>query len=304
MIYTLTLNTAVDMNIFSDALRPAAVNRTRHTEYCPNGKGVNVSLVLNHFGVPSHILGVFGGFTGRYIVDEIRQRAIPVSPVWVSDPTRINVFIHDGAQEYKLVNPGNRVDDACQQQLLAQLEILQSGDALAISGSLPPGIDSGFYHDILRLCRAKGCEVILDISHPSLRQLLEYKPLLIKPNDDELFDIFGLRVTTPQEITAAFNELHRLGARAVLLTLGARGMAFSDGKQRWFCPAPAVELISSACAGDAALGAFLSLWLSGASVPEALTLASATGADVAASAGLGQLARIDTLRTQLQVVTL
>lgn len=76
MIYTLTLNTAIDMNIFSDPLQPDIVNRTRHTEYCPNGKGVNVALVLNHFQRPAHILGIFGGFTGRYIVEELRKKKL------------------------------------------------------------------------------------------------------------------------------------------------------------------------------------------------------------------------------------
>lgn len=304
MIYTLTLNTAVDMNILSSPLQPAVVNRTRHTEYCPNGKGVNVALVLNHFGISSHILGIFGGFTGRYIVDEIRQREIAITPAWVSEPTRINVFIHDGAQEYKLVNPGTWIDESCQQQILRNLAGLQRGDHLTISGSLPPGIESHFYAQILELCQQKGCDVILDISHPSLRQLLEFRPLLIKPNDDELFDIFGLRVESPAQIKQAMATLHQLGARNVLLTLGAKGMVFSNGDKQWFCSAPQIALISSACAGDAALGAFLSVWLSGGSVCDALTLASATGADVAASAGLGQLSRLEQLRTQIQVVTL
>lgn len=80
MIHTLTLNTAIDMNIFCDPLKPSAVNRTRHTEYCPNGKGVNVSLILNHYQQPTHIMGIFGGFTGRYIVEELRQKKIKVTP--------------------------------------------------------------------------------------------------------------------------------------------------------------------------------------------------------------------------------
>ncbi|MCP5915858.1 PfkB family carbohydrate kinase, partial [Klebsiella pneumoniae] len=92
------------MNIFCDPLKPSAVNRTRHTEYCPNGKGVNVSLILNHYQQPTHIMGIFGGFTGRYIVEELRQKNIKVTPAWVSEPTRINIFINDGAEEYKLVN--------------------------------------------------------------------------------------------------------------------------------------------------------------------------------------------------------
>lgn len=304
MIYTLTLNTAVDMNIFSDPLQPAIVNRTQHTEFCPNGKGVNVSLVLQHFGTQSHILGIFGGFTGRYIVDEIRHRKIGITPAWVSEPTRINVFIHDGEREYKLVNPGTWIDDECKQQILHHLEALQSGDYLVISGSLPPGIESRFYAEIMAQCQQKGCDVILDISHPVLRQLLEFQPLLIKPNDDELREVFGLTVETPEQMKQAMTALHQLGARHVLLTLGAQGMVFSNGHTQWFCAAPAIKLISSACAGDAALAAFLSVWLPGGSVVDALTLASATGADVAGSAGLGLLNRIEHLRTHLKVVTL
>ncbi|HID4336879.1 TPA: PfkB family carbohydrate kinase, partial [Klebsiella pneumoniae] len=109
MIHTLTLNTAIDMNIFCDPLQPAAVNRTRQTEYCPNGKGVNVSLVLHHYQQPTHVMGIFGGFTGRYIVEELRKQHINVTPAWVAEPTRINIFINDGSDEYKLVNPGARI---------------------------------------------------------------------------------------------------------------------------------------------------------------------------------------------------
>ena len=193
MIHTLTLNTAIDMNIFCDPLQPAAVNRTRQTEYCPNGKGVNVSLVLHHYQQPTHVMGIFGGFTGRYIVEELRKQHINVTPAWVAEPTRINIFINDGRDEYKLVNPGARINDEGKEQILHHLQCVTPGDYLVISGSLPPGIESRFYSEILVLCQQKGCEVILDISHPVLRQLLEWRPLLIKPNDDlhsfEVMDI-------------------------------------------------------------------------------------------------------------------
>lgn len=295
MIYTLTLNTAIDMNIFSDPLLPGVVNRTHHTEYCPNGKGVNVARVLDHFHQPAHILGIFGGFTGRYIVDALKKSNLPVSPAWIDEPTRINVFINDGAQEYKLVNPGAFINDDCKQQVMTILSRLSDAEYLVISGSLPKGIESRFYSEILYLCQKKGIAVILDISHPSLRQLLEYKPLLIKPNDEELKAIFDFSVNDDRQVIAALAELHRLGAQNVLLTLGARGMYFSNGVERWFCSAPHIELVSSACAGDAALAAFMSLWLTGGSVEDALKRASATGADVAASAGLGELKNSDKL---------
>ncbi len=169
MIHTLTLNTAIDMNIFCDPLQPAAVNRTRQTEYCPNGKGVNVSLVLHHYQQPTHVMGIFGGFTGRYIVEELRKQHINVTPAWVAEPTRINIFINDGSDEYKLVNPGARINDEGKEQILHHLQCVTPGDYLVISGSLPPGIESRFYSEILVLCQQKGCEVILDISHPVLR---------------------------------------------------------------------------------------------------------------------------------------
>ena len=275
MIHTLTLNTAIDMNIFCDPLQPAAVNRTRQTEYCPNGKGVNVSLVLHHYQQPTHVMGIFGGFTGRYIVEELRKQHINVTPAWVAEPTRINIFINDGSDEYKLVNPGARIDDEGKEQILHHLQCVAPGDYLVISGSLPPGIESRFYSEILVLCQQKGCEVILDISHPVLRQLLEWHPLLIKPNDDELKEIFGLDVSSPRRVREAMQTLHQLGARNVLLTLGAQGLYFSNGAQLWFCSAPKIELVSSACAGDAALGAFLSRWLNAGDIPQALALASA-----------------------------
>jgi len=301
VIYTLTLNTAIDMNIFSDPLQPDIVNRTRHTEYCPNGKGVNVALVLNHFQRPAHILGIFGGFTGRYIVEELRKKKISVSPAWVSEPTRINIFINDGQQEYKLVNPGSYIPDDCKQQVLNEISRLSDAEYLVISGSLPQGIESNFYAEIMQICRQKEIAIVLDISHPSLRQLLEFNPLLIKPNDEEVNAIFGLTVTNDVQAKNAFAELHSLGAQNVLLTLGAKGMYFSNSIDSWFCSAPSIDLVSSACAGDAALAAFLSHWLTTGEVEYALALASATGADVASSAGLGQLAAINTLLPQTHV---
>ena len=148
------------------------------------------------------------------------------------------------------------------------------------------------------LCQQKGCEVILDISHPVLRQLLEWRPSLIKPNDDELKDLRSRR-QQPAAVHDAMQTLHQLGARSIATHLGAQGSIFRNGARLWFCSAPKIELVSSTCAGDAALGAFLSHWLNTDDIPR-LALASATGADVAASAGLGKLNRTQELLQQLR----
>lgn len=122
MIYTLTTNPAIDMNISSKGLEARKVNRTFGAVYSPNGKGLNVSFVLGHYGVPSKILGFFGGFSGRYIVEESEKMGFDVQPVWVEDTTRVNVFLFDGKTEYKMVNEGSYVTEGNQNELLQMIE--------------------------------------------------------------------------------------------------------------------------------------------------------------------------------------
>lgn len=301
MITTLTLNTAIDMNIHCPPLKAATVNRTQSARYFPNGKGVNVSIILEHYGISSPIMGLFGGFTGHYIVDTLKAANYQVTPVWVTEPTRINIFINDTIDEYKLVSPGSMIPLPEQHALLNEIREKTDLSHLVISGSLPPGINENYYHQIIDLCLNKKTEIILDISHPILKTLLNYRPLLIKPNNDEVREIFGLEVNNHPQAIIAMKEMHRAGARNILLTMGAGGLYFSDAKTLWYCNAPVIPLISSACAGDAALAAFLSIWLLSGDVPAAMKLASATGADVAGSEGLGDLQRVETWLSQLSV---
>lgn len=302
MIYTLTTNPAIDMMMCSDELKRSVVTRTRDAVYSPNGKGLNVSFTLQHFGVVSTVLGFFGGFSGEYIVEGCAERNTPVLPVWVEDTTRINVFLNDGIGEYKLVSAGSNVPPEKQEELLQQLRTLDSPDYLCISGSLPRGIDVSYYDDILRICKERGTEVVLDISSPKLKELLAYRPLLIKPNDEELRDVFGLETNTETEIVTALQTVHELGAQNVLLTLGARGSYFYNGHTVWNCDAYPVKLLSSVCAGDACLGAFLSVWLHDrGAVETALKRGAAAGANTAESAGLGDFSVVPAYMEALTV---
>lgn len=303
MIYTLTLNAAIDMNIITKGLLPNKVNRTEHVEYSPNGKGVNVSMLLKHNKMSSVIIGVFGGFTGHYIVDELKKQNHKVLPVWVEEPTRVNVFAHEGQNEFKLVSPGAFVSEEKQEEIIQLLKSLTDIDYLVISGSLPPGIYEGFYDRICQLCKRKGTEIILDISSPYLKSLLKYEPLLIKPNEEELNDIFDLTVSVSDknQILASMKYLHNLGAKNVLLTLGDKGLYFSSGSRVYYCEAPEIQVISSACAGDACLGSFLSAWLNEKSIESALRLGSATGANVAESNGLGDFKKVNEYITKINV---
>jgi 1-phosphofructokinase len=301
MIYTLTTNPAIDMNIKSQEIQPAVVNRTESTQIFPNGKGINVSLVLKHYDILSKALGFFGGFTGKYIVEELSNAGLEVVPIWLDETTRINIFVNDGTNEFKFVNKGSFVPEERQGKMLALIRNLKDCTYLVISGSLPPGIEESYYDTILKICADRSIEVILDISAPRLKELLSYKPLLIKPNDEEIKDIFGIVINNESDVKRALLELKQLGARNVLLTLGEKGLYFFNGVNIYCCTAPKIQLFSSACAGDSALGAFLSEWLFGHSLENALKKASATGANVAEVEGIGSLDKVNEYMKQLKV---
>ncbi|WP_028263379.1 1-phosphofructokinase family hexose kinase [Atopobium fossor] len=301
MIYTLTTNPAVDMNITSDELRFDKVNRTRDAVYTPNGKGLNVSFTLAQYGVDSQILGFFGGFTGNYIVDGA-SKICPVKPVWIEGITRLNVFLTVGNKEYKQVNAGAPVSREAQLQMLDLIDSLKDLDCLVISGSLSPHMNPSYYDELIDVAQAKGAEFVLDISHPCLAHLVERKPLLIKPNDEEVADIFGVDVRSERDIINALHILHERGAKNILLTLGGEGAYFYDGQQVYHATAAKVDVLSTACAGDATLASFLSVWKDSRSeVKRALSRAMATGANVAMSAGLGDFALVDVLSKQIEV---
>ena len=298
MIYTLTANPAIDYNVSCDGLAPNTVTRTRNAVYTPNGKGLNVSFTLDHFGIPTAILGFFAGFSGRFIVEGARERGVEVHPVWTEGITRVNVFLNAGDDtEYNMVNAGAAIDAADEQAMFDLIDGLEGLDCLVISGSLPPNASEGFLRGVIERVRAQGAEFVLDISSPQLAELLALQPLLIKPNDDELRDIFGIEVSGGDDasVEAAMRELHERGAKNVLLTLGGDGAYFSNGEYLWFANRTFdVKVLSTVCAGDSSLAAFLSIWASEPErVEDALRRSMATGANVVECAGLGDFAHVE-----------
>lgn len=292
IIYTLTTNPAIDVNFSTKNVAPSVVNRCENTKYIPNGKGVNVSYVLKHYSINSEVLGFFGGFSGRYILDELNADNIATNPIWIDGITRMNFFIQSNGEEYKFVNKGPIVSKKKQNEFLDLLKELNDCEYLSISGSLPDGIENSYYKEILNICKLKSIKVILDISSPILKELLEYNPLLIKPNDDEIKDVFNIEINNEEDVKSVLKLLYKQGAQNILLTLGEKGMYFYNGSKIYYCSPNKIKLFSSACAGDAALAAFLSEWLLSGNIELAMRKASATGANVAESEGLGLLDKV------------
>lgn len=306
MIYTLTPNPAIDYNISCDGLESNTVTRTRDAVYTPNGKGLNVSFTLNHYGTSTAILGFFAGFSGRYIVDGARELGVDVLPVWTEGITRVNVFLNAGVgTEYNMVNAGAAITLEDERAMFDLVEGLDDLDCLVISGSLPPNASEGFLRGVIERVRARGGQFVLDISSPQLAELLELKPLLIKPNDDELRDIFGIDVHAGDDssVAAAMADLHARGAQNVLLTLGGDGAYFSNGEHLWFANRTFdVQVRSTVCAGDSSLAAFLSVWFAERDrVEDALRRSMATGANVVECAGLGDFAHVSEYEKGIEV---
>ena len=301
MIFTLTANPAIDMNYNTDTINPFLVNRTTDLVYSPNGKGVNVSLTLNHFNIKSTVLGFFGGFTGEYIIDELDKRGVLTNPCFIEENTRINVFFNKGKEEYKFVNKGPYVSREIQVDMLNKLGLLSNEDILIISGSLPVSIDEGYYDEIMEICEENGVKVIFDISSKKLNELLKYKPLLIKPNDEEIKEIFGIEIITENDVIDVLEMLYKKGAQNILLTMGEKGLYFFNGKKIYYCEPYKVDLVSSACAGDSSLGSFISQWINGVNLEYALKLASAVGAEVASSHGLGDFEKYECYMKKINI---
>lgn len=146
---------AIDYNITCDGLAANTVTRTRNAVYTPNGKGLNVSFTLDHYGVDTTILGFFAGFSGEFIVKGAEALGVPVKPVWTDGITRVNVFLNAGPDtEYNMVNAGAAINEANEREMFELIDSLDDMTCLVISGSLPPNTSEGFLAEVLRRVKA------------------------------------------------------------------------------------------------------------------------------------------------------
>lgn len=307
MFYTLTANPAVDMTVACGGLVPDENIRSGSADYTPNGKGLDVSFALKKFGVDSVALGFFAGFTGKFIVDETMNMGCLCRPVWTDGITRINTYLNDGEHEYGILNPGAPLTPQYEQELYRILDTSGDLDCLVVSGSVPPRASKDFLANVMDHAQSRGADVVLDLSSSDLKTLAHKKPLLIKPNHHEMRAIFGVKIDTDDDARRALAMAHEVGVQNVLLTMGSRGSAyFSNGEDIWYAKRQFnIKLVSSVCAGDCTLAAFLLKWYKDRdNVEEAMKLALATGANVAESVGLGDFARVDEYSKRITVCKL
>jgi 1-phosphofructokinase len=304
LIYTVTLNPAIDLVIVTRKLKPKVVNRTEKFELQPNGKGVNVSFILKKLGITSVATGIGGGFTLDYIVSGLKEKDIQTNFFKVKEPTRVNVFTNviDENTEYKEVNPGPIINETVQNKFLQYLKAnLVTNDIVVISGSFSKGINPSILVDIAKIAKNKGAKLVIDSSYSAILDTLPFQPFLLKPNEVELAKLFNYTGNlTKTKIIELSQKLLAGGCKNVLVSLGAQGAALINNKHILFANAPKIKVVNSACAGDTMLGTFIALLEKNKPVKEALKIAVAAGSDTARRIGLTEF-NLDELLPQISV---
>ena len=305
-ITTVTPNPVLDKTIGVPRLEPGAIHRVRLMREDLGGKGINVSRALRGLGIPSRIIGFFGGRTGRFMQQELSAAGYEVCAIEVQGETRQNITLLDETRDQytKFNEPGPTVAARQMAELRACIERLAApGQLWAFCGSLPPGVPEDLYAQCIQLVQGCGARACLDTSGAALRQGLAAHPFAIKPNSEEAADLLGVSPTSDADHTAAARTLQGEGADVVALTRGARGMVLAMGGEVLMAAAPPVNARSPVGAGDAALAGLLWAILDGCTPVEtaARAVACGTAAAMQEGTGVGDRQLVEALLRQISV---
>lgn len=299
MIYTVTFNPAIDYIVHTGTMQVGQVNRSQGEELYFGGKGINVSFVLHELGLPSKALGFVAGFTGAAIEAGIQEQGIATDFVHLdSGFSRINVKIKSG-EETELNGQGPNISEAAVAELFEKLNQLQDDDVLILAGSIPNTMPADSYEKILAHLSDKNIKVVVDATKDLLLKVLPYHPFLIKPNNHELGELFGVTLHSIEEIATYAKKLQEMGAQNVLISMAGDGALLIDetGKQH-VCGVCKGTVKNSVGAGDSMVAGFVAGSMHG-DYEAALKLGTAAGGATAFSEGLAQRAEIERLLQQL-----
>ncbi|CCY58438.1 fructose-1-phosphate kinase [Clostridium sp. CAG:632] len=301
MIYTVTLNPALDYIMHVEHFEKNRINKTSSELLLPGGKGINVSIVLHNLGMSSTALGFIAGFTGQEIRRKLQGLGVTDDFIELPDGhSRINMKICSH-EETELNGMGPIIDEASLLKLYTQLDRLVTGDVLVLAGSIPASLPDNIYQDIMKRVEAKGVMTIVDARKDLLENVLELRPFLIKPNNFELAELFGLEeLWDKQEVLRYAKELQERGARNVLVSMAGAGavLAAEDGST-YESPAPDGTVINSVGAGDSMVAGFLYGLLTTESFEQAFYTGLACGSASAFSEQLATKDAVDAILKHL-----
>lgn len=301
MICTVTFNPSLDYIIHTDGLALGAVNRATYENIMAGGKGINVSIVLKNLGHDNCALGFVAGFTGDEIARQLDTLGVSCDFIRVEEGmSRINVKI-SSPEETEINGIGPAIEQRHIEALYARLDALSANDVLVISGSVPSMLPGDMYERIMARLEGRGVRIVVDATRDLLVNVLPYHPFLIKPNNHELGEIFGVKLATRDEVVPYARKLQERGARNVLISMAGEGavLVAEDGTVHE-SPAPRGSVVNSVGAGDSMVAGFVAGFMeSDGSYEQAFRMGVCTGSASAFSMGLASRPAVEELLARL-----
>lgn len=279
MIYTLTLNPALDRNIWIEKVKYDDSNRIHSEKRYAAGKGIDVSRVLTAFGLRNKALGFVGGFDGEEMEGRLINEGISCHFTRISGETRTNIVIYNmekGSQTIFSAR-GPEIMPFELMRIIEQVEKLEDLQILIISGSLPPGVSPEIYCKIMEIAKSKGSKIVLDTDGNALKTCIQISPDIIKPNIHELSRLSGMELKNIRKITNTAQTICDQGTGIVLVSMGARGILLVGENEQYLAVPPQVNVVNTVGAGDSAVAGFVYGTSTGKTLPESLVCAVAAG---------------------------
>lgn len=300
MIYTVTFNPSLDYIVSVNDFQLGMTNRTDTEKILPGGKGINVSIVLKNLGLENTALGFAAGFTGDEIRKRVESTGIKANFIPIEEGiSRINLKLQN-IEGTEINGQGPTISKEKTEQLYEMLEHLQEGDVLVLAGSIPASMPDDIYRDILKRLDQKGILTAVDATKDLLVNVLEYHPFLVKPNNHELGEIFGVTLKTREAVIPYAKRMQQMGAANVLVSMAGEGavLAAADGKV-YLAEAPKGTLVNGVGAGDSMVAGFLAGWLEKQSYRHAFHMGIAAGSASAFSEYLATKDQVEQVYRQV-----
>jgi len=300
MIYTCTVSPSIDCTNYLPEFKIGTLNRSEEVHYYPGGKGINVSRVLRRLGVDSIALGFAGGFTGQFIEDFLAEENVETDFINTGQISRINIKIKS-AEETELNGPGPELTAQHLDELSSKVKNIKSGDWFVLSGSIPEDLPLDYFQSLVEICQAAGGRFVLDTSGKALPALIGSKPYLIKPNKEELGDLFGTKIRDTQHAVEYASQLAAQGVENVIVSMGAEGAILVDNEGAYWAEAPIGKMINTVGAGDSMVSGFIAALSQGKSKMEAFRYSIASGSATAFRSDLCDREDTEKLLEQINV---
>lgn len=278
MIYTVTFNPSLDYIVSVPGFELGKTNRTESEQLLPGGKGINVSILLNHIGIESTALGFCAGFTGEEIKRQLQVQGIHTDFIQMENGcARINLKLQN-VEGTEINGMGPAISEEKTKELLERLDVLKEGDVLVLAGSIPASMPDDMYRNIAARMEGKKILLAVDATKDLLVNVLEYHPFVIKPNNHELGEIFGVKITEKEDVITYAKKMPEKGAGNVLVSMAGDGavLVAEDGSI-FQAEAPKGKVVNSVGAGDSMVAGFVTGYLKTGSYKEAFQMGVCTG---------------------------